>query len=334
MKLLYAILVLLVVCSFTVFAQEDAPQEELPQENMTEMPPEPVLVCSQNQCDDGCVKCSDRKCHEPGFECVEQVAIEKIFPKEIQIGQTQISLLIRNIGNVDLEDVFAEITGDGITSIERISIDSLPEGKDDYAFVKINAEKSGTIDVVIKTYIDGRARGKLVEQIEVAKSIPAEPEVNATILSQQIAELRTKYKSLETLYQQKKNEGFSVDIAYDNLRLASSYIIEAQGAVVEGSYKKVQADIAILQGLLEDVELQITSAQKQKESFGDMVKNNLLFFGSLAAAIISIITALTLIRTHLSNQKLLHRLGRKKFKELKRKQKLKREREDRRKDED
>lgn len=334
MKLVNFALIFLVLASVMVFAQETPAETPADVPNETVAPVEPTLTCSQNQCDKGCVKCSDRVCHEPGFECVEKITLDKMFPSELEIGTTQINLLIRNTGTVDLKEIFAEITGDGISTVERISIPKLPAGEKDYAFTKINVEKSGLIDVVIKVYVDGELKGKLVDSFEVAKPISTEPVVNVTMLGEEISRLKQKYNLLESLYQQKKNDGYPVDLTYDKLKQASDYVTSGQGALVEGDYKKVQASIVVLQSLLPDIETQLNSAVKQEESFGEKIKDNLLFFGSIAAAIISIITALTLVKSHVANEKLIARLGKKKAKEIKKKEKVKKAKEDDKTDEE
>src|SRR3989339_304988 len=76
----------------------------------------PAIVCNETQCDNTCVVCSDQKCHAPDFKCVESAVIEKFLPTSVGIGTNQINIVVRNTGNVDLSNIYVELTGDGITT--------------------------------------------------------------------------------------------------------------------------------------------------------------------------------------------------------------------------
>ena len=109
MKITYLLVILLLLVPI-VLAQDD---------NAT------VVVCTDAQCDASCVKCSDNKCHESGFICRGRVSLDDLFPAEIDLGESELTVLLRNTGNVDLKDVRAEVKGDGITLLDAESIPEL-----------------------------------------------------------------------------------------------------------------------------------------------------------------------------------------------------------------
>ncbi|HME87321.1 MAG TPA: hypothetical protein VKE88_02820 [Candidatus Nanoarchaeia archaeon] len=265
-------------------------------------------TCNKDSCDKECVKCSDKMCHEPGFICKEEVAIERVFPTQTTQGIGQINILLINKGTVDLKNLAAELSGNGIATIESIPIQTLVAGDKDYTFVKVNISKSGKIDAVVTLLINGQVKGKFVQQFDIAAvaEVPQEqkPTYNVTLFTEVLSQLKEEYRTLEQDYQDKKIEGYPVDIIYDKLRAASSRITETQSALLEGNYRAVQAGLSVLEDSLEDIALSLKSVRKQEETFADKVKDKLLFFGAMAAAIVSIFTAYKLLSTTVDKEKL------------------------------
>jgi hypothetical protein len=311
------VLLFLIVGIVGSFAQENTTSttnETQITQNTTEPVIEPISepkgpVCSNTKCEKGCVKCEDNKCHEPKFVCEKKIAIEKFFPTTTNIGQTQVNILLRNIGNVDLTELTVEITGDGITTLDKIQTDKIVAGDKDYAFTKINASKGGVIDIIIKLYAGNELLGKAIEQITVVEEkkvveVPQE-EFNATALMSELDAVKQRYREAEKSYQDKKAQGYPVDIIYDKLREIDSQISSAQTYYFEKDYKKLQISLEVIKQNLFDAEERLSTVQKEEQSFGDKVKDNLLFIGSLAAAVISIFTAYKLVNNSIDKQKLL-----------------------------
>jgi len=289
----------------------------------------PALVCNENECDKECVVCSDKACHEPGFACTEQLTIEKITPNATDLGITQINLLIRNTGTVGLKDLSAEITGDGITTLESTPLERLSAGEKDYLFIKINASKSGNIDLVIKISREGALKDKLVGQIVVKKAQEQPKEdFNTTEITNRLTAVRESYRQLEVDFQNKKVEGYSVDFLEDTVRNINEYIDSTQGYILEGDYKRALITVQLAEENLKDVTQQLVGVKKQEETLGDKIRSNLIYIGSIAAAIVSVLTAYGLIKTHVERDKekiarLKEKLGEKLKKEKKKRKKKK-----------
>ncbi len=314
MKWLTMLALFFLVSFIAAFAQESNATETnvtVPSnETAPTPPPQPTIVCSEKQCDKGCIKCSDRACHDQGFICVEEITLEKFFPNEINLGINQLNIVLKNTGNVKLDDIYAVVSGDGIETVEKIPLPKFAAGDRDYVFAKINVTKPGVIDIVIKIYVAGNVKHKFVDQITVFKPVqPAEnvtaEAINVTQLTSSFDQLKQKYRALEQEYQAKKAEGYPLDIVYDKLRETSSYITQTQSNLFEGEYKKVKANLGILESTLKDIGAQLKVAKKKEETLSDKIRNNLLLIGSLAASIVSIYAAYRLIQASVNKQKLL-----------------------------
>ncbi len=304
MKRVVSFIFVLLLSISAVIAQEN----QTNQSANTTQPPVPQIMCSDKQCDSGCVRCIDKNCHDPGFICTEEVTLDKFFPEEIPLGANQINIVLKNTGTVDLSDVYALISGDGIETTDKIPLAKLKAGDKDYVFAKINAAKNGTIDIVIKLYYSGNLKQKYAEQItvlnpEAPKTV--EPEFNVTGLTNSLNQLKQRYKELEALYQDKNSQGYPVDIVYDKLRTAATFITQTEANLFGGDYRSVQVNLGVLNTSLNDIEDQLDSAKKQEVSFQQKIKNNLLFYGSLAAAIVSIFTAYRLVQESVDKKKLI-----------------------------
>ncbi len=305
--------------SVLVIAQENTTNVTVP------FVEEPTLVCKTGQCESGCVKCSDKVCHDPSFQCVEELTLDKFFPNKVPLGETQLNIVLRNTGTVSLKDIYASVSGDEIITMDKISLDKLNPGDKDYVFAKINASKSGTIDIVLKIYVAGAVKFKYVDQLVVEEPVKTVPinMINVTLLNSEFEQLKQKYRNLEQVYQDKKSQGYPVELIYDNLKAVFGHITETQSFLLQGDYKKAQTGLGVISSNLADAEKQLNDIKKEKETLRDKVKNNLLFFGSLAAALVSIFTAYKFIQGSIDRKKLieLHKKLTSKKKDKKKKKK-------------
>ncbi|MCX6707287.1 MAG: hypothetical protein NT001_04060 [Candidatus Woesearchaeota archaeon] len=189
---------------------------------IVELTKKPTAInCNDNKCDKECVTCSDKRCHEPGFECKESVTIENIFPNTADIGVTQLNILLKNTGTVDLTDIYTEVSGDGISTIDVTPIASLVSGDKDYVFLKMNATKTGNIDLVIKLFTNGVLKDKTFGQITIVGDKPAvipDEGINVSQLSAKLNEAKARYNDIEQQYESKKAAGYVVDLIYDKIK--------------------------------------------------------------------------------------------------------------------
>ncbi|MDD5651041.1 MAG: hypothetical protein PHF86_11600 [Candidatus Nanoarchaeia archaeon] len=264
-------------------------------------------VCSESQCDATCVKCSDNSCHDTGFVCREELEVESISPESIELGKSQLNILVRNTGNVDLSNIYAEVTGDGIIMVDNVKIDRLVSNDKDYAFVTITASKPGDIDLVIKLYSnDGNLKKKDTEQIKVVGAVENKSEVvyNKTLLNDNLNKLKEIYKTLDADYQNKINNGYPVENVYDNIKETNNYLKNAQVALLSDNLKDVDVNLKIAEENLNDIKTELDNAKKKQQTFMEKVKSNLLYISSLAAAVITLLTAYKLITNHINKDKL------------------------------
>lgn len=294
-------------------AQNDSVTAEILQAeiNTTTIPPAPQLSCTNEKCDTGCSKCEDNNCHEAGFRCVQELTLDKITPESTKAGLSQLNILLRNTGTIDLTNIYAEVSGDGVTTLDKIPMDKLVVGDKDYTFVKINATKPGKIDLVIKISIGGQLRSKLIGSLTVIEdnapvivNTTKEVQYNVTELTNGLNLLKSQYNDLLNQYQQKKADGYVVDIIYDKLKSTSQFLTSAQAALFGGDYKIAKTNMEVANESLSDIKSQIDTAVKQQTSTADMIRANILYVGAIAAALVSVFSLVAHFRKVVNKEKL------------------------------
>jgi len=309
-------IILVIILSVLAFAQNDTNASDnstvsasvinetqnntTPVEAPPESPPaEPSVVCNAEQCDSECVQCSDYICHSPNFTCIEKFDVDKITPKTTGTGINQLNILLKNTGSVDLYNLYAEVSGDGITTLERTAVDKLAAGDKDYAFVKINATKAGMIDLVVKLYMKSTLVDKVIGQLNVTEEKIAivQETYNEAQIAANINSLKPKYKIVEAEYLAKKDSGYNVELIYNNLKETSDDIKNAQIYLSEKDFKKASISVGVINESLNELSSDLKNAKKKNITLMDKIKNNMIYFGSIAAAIISVFGAWTLIRS-------------------------------------
>ncbi|MFA5176172.1 MAG: hypothetical protein WC413_02845 [Candidatus Nanoarchaeia archaeon] len=315
MKKLGIIFLVLILSISFVLAEETLPTNET----------ETITVCNETQCDEACVKCDNNICHKEGYECKEDLSIEKISPEKVQLGLNQINILLKNMGEQDLANVYAKLSGNGIETQEEIPIDNLPVGQKDYTFVKIEASKSGSIDLVVKLYVDDELLKQDIKSIYVIAEEKQPTETfNITELSNALATLKKEYNLLEQEYQNKKLEGFPVDIYKGDLEDINTNIKSAQTYFYQENYKNAKISLDLASETVTDLKEKLSNAKKQEKTLGQKIKENLTYIAGIAAALVSILTAYKLIGNHINKKKImeLHQKGKDKLLTFKQKVEL------------
>ena len=145
-----------------------------------------------------------------------------------------------------------------------------------------------------------------------AEEKPAE-EANVTGLTALQDQLKDRYFSLEQEYQNKSLANYQLGTIYDQLKETRSYIANAQSYLLEGEFKKAEANLEIAKDNLDIIDGQLKSAKKKEKTLADKIRENIIYIGSTAAAIVSIFAAYAAIHRMLQKQK---EMGKEKIKRL------------------
>lgn len=270
-----------------------------------------TITCTESQCDESCTQCSDGSCHAPEEICTEALVIEKITPTTINKGEEQLNIVVRNTGNVALQNIEAQVTGYGITTQETISIETLFAGEKDYTFTKILAEQSGTIDLVVKIYVNESLLLQDIAQLSVLEDAVVEvvEEINTfnkTAAAQQLNETRNQFNIVEKQYYEKEKQDYLVYGIGEDLDDVKEYLRLAQVAIIEANQKEFEKNILATESGLGIIEAELAEAEKEDKTILELLSENLALVGSLLGVLISAITVWSMTKVHLKNTKIVN----------------------------
>lgn len=337
---LFSLITAVVFSLFIVYAEENQTNTTIPEsfldlsntteENITEIPETTseetnttaegnssienatvTIICSESQCDTGCTLCSDGSCHPPEEACTETIVVEKVTPTTVNKGEEQLNIVVRNTGNVALQNIEAQVTGYGITTQETLSIETLRVGEKDYTFTKIVAEQSGTIDLVVKIYVNGSLLAQDIVQLTVLEDTVIEVveetnTFNKTAAAQQLNETRNLFNTLEKRYYEKKKQDYLLYGVDEDLDSIKEYLRLVQIAIIEANQKEFEKNILAVKSGLEIVEADLTGAEKEQKTILELLLENLAVIGSLLGVLISAITVWSLTKVHLKKVKIVN----------------------------
>ena len=268
-------------------------------------------ICSEAQCDVDCTHCSDGSCHALEEICTETLAVEKVTPTTINKGEEQLNIVVRNTGNVALQNIEAQVTGYGITTQETFSIETLLAGEKDYTFTKIVAEQSGTIDLVVKIYVNGSLLAQDIAELIVLEDAVVEvvEEVNTfntTAATQQLNETRNMFNTLEKQYYEKEKQDYLLYGIDEDLDDIKEYLRLAQVAIIEANAKEFEKNILAAKSGMETAEADLTRAEKEEKTILELLSENLALIGSLLGVLISAITVWSMTKVHLKKTKIVN----------------------------
>ncbi len=218
------------------------------------------------------------------------IEIRNFFPTSVKPGDVQLNINIKNIGDKELKDVGAFISGNGFSSYEVVSIDSLIPGEKSYIIVNGNFKKSGDINLTIK--INQEIFYRIVSVLNDSENIiiiNKEFEENVT---GQYNFLKNNYKILESSLQIKKDEGY--DVSRVNLADLKVLIRDAQANILSGNFQQAKIKIDLANDEYETLNYRLENSEKI--SLASKLKENAVLFSTLAGAIITFFTLYELLR--------------------------------------
>lgn len=267
------------------------------------------IVCSEIQCDEGCTVCSDGSCYAPEEACVASLVVEKVTPTTMKVGEGQLNILLKNTGTVTLYSIEADISGYGVTTLEKLSVELLPRGEKDYTFTKVRVESAGAYDLIVKVYANKTLVMQEIVSITITEEEQQEQEVlsfNQSVALAALNETRTKYNALELLYYEKEKEEYLVFGIDKDLVEIKEYLRQAQVAVIEQDEKAFQKNLLAAQTTIETVVTELESAKKEDKTFMEILSENLALIGSLFGVLISGVTVWSMTKVHLNRAKIVN----------------------------
>ncbi|MEI7718302.1 MAG: hypothetical protein WCI72_00415 [archaeon] len=225
------------------------------------------------------------------------INLKNFLPGETKLGDVQLSINVQNIGDKELTNLYAFVSGDGFSSYDVIPIDSLRPSEKSYILVSGNFKKSGAINLTLK--INQEVFYRVVKVFDDSISIAVYNTALASNLSNELSILKVNYSDLESNYQIKKNEGYDVSgVSLSDLKIM---LRDAQANLLSENLVQTKVKLDLAQ---EEYQIQLNKMSNlSKVSLAAKLKDNAVLFSTLAGAIITFFTLYELLKRKKENIK-------------------------------
>ena len=234
----------------------------------------------------------------------EELKIAKMLTKTLNVGQNNIVVQLDNTGNVDLEDITVQISGDGVKTTDKTPV-NIPKGKSDFATTVVSITTKGTIDIILKAYSKDKMLAQSIETVTVngpeEKKVEAPKTVDANYAQQKTDELWKKLEESEKAYLTKKAGGYNVPDVTSTISEAKSEIKKLQLDSAELTEEAFNRRLGVAAKSLEEINLKLGLAAPK--GIGDKLKDNMATIATTIGLIVSSLTAYGLAKTHIGQKK-------------------------------
>ncbi len=255
------------------------------------------ITCSQTQCDTRCTKCLDGGCYPPGYMCPSVLlTLDKVSPRQLDVGQSQLSVFISNQYQMEITGVDAKVSGEGIKTLSSTPVDRIASKDKDAVLVTIKVDGPGTIGLLVK--ITAKVNGEDItlnayDQVFV-KAPPIEAPVKVSQsemdeISKAIDKGKEDLNSLELEYQRKKADGYLVSELYDRVKYIRGLLQDAQKNLLDSKYIDTRKTLSLVTSSTDDLRQALQEAPKGEKKLKDVIKDNALLITTIIGTVVAII---------------------------------------------
>ncbi len=233
----------------------------------------------------------------------EELKISRLITRDLNSGQNNVVLQLDNVGGKDLKDVSIQISGDGVKTVGKSSV-NIPTGQSDFATATVQVTNYGEIDIIIKAYSGEQLLGQTIETITVPLLLEntetkedAAVYVDGEYAKAGIDQLWKKLDEYENEYYLKKTQEYELPDMEGDINEVKDQIGELELNSNKLTKEVFDKDVNLLTRNLEDIKTQINFAQPKK--FADKLKENLILIATGLGVVVSSLTALGLAKSHI-----------------------------------
>ncbi|MBS3168975.1 PKD domain-containing protein [Candidatus Woesearchaeota archaeon] len=210
-----------------------------------------------------------------GQEYDSGLNLSSYFPASFAQGQNQITFLITHNGKESIRDLTAKIIADGVQQTSTTTITVLRPGDRDSLTIGATFLKTGEINGMLKL-------GE--KNIPLLFTVTETVSYDASGLQLSFRQVKQALKEQETVYVERKSNGYLVSEIYDLIKTAQKQVQDAQQLLLTNKYPEAKLAIDLANTTVSDVSQSLQSAQKQKQSLLLWLKENAVALTAIVAA--------------------------------------------------
>ncbi len=222
------------------------------------------------------------------------------FPKILNLGENQITFLISNTGEEIINEVSAKIIGEGVQYLTSTSIPALNPGDQDSLTVKINVLQTGSLSATAKVLEKG---------FPLSFTVNEQVTYNKEELQTKLNQLKEQLKQEESVYYEKKAQGYQVSELFDVIKTIRTQIQTTQQQILIGKLADAQIGSDLTAAAITDLSTNLVNAQKPKVTIMAWLKENSLAitatvaaFGTLSGIVVKLMFHITKAKNQVKEQ--------------------------------
>lgn len=269
------------------------------------------MVCSEVQCDPRCTKCLDGSCNPLGYVCPSIfLKLDKVTPRQLDLGETQLNVFILNDYDVDAFGVDAKVSGAGVKTLRSIPVEKIVAKDKDAVVLTVKLDESGTIDLLVK--VTGTVAGKevvlnsysqIIVNAQEEELIVQPSQVEMDEIGADIDQGKEILSQLELEYQRKKADGYLVSELYDRVKYVRGLLQDAEKNLLDSKYIDARKTLKLVDSSLDDLQESLEEAPKEKKKIRDLIKDNALLITTVIGTLVAIIGFLEKNKSRFSKSK-------------------------------
>ncbi len=201
--------------------------------------------------------------------------LSSYFPATVTKGQNQITFLVINNGKESLRDLAGKVIVDGVQHLSSTAIPLLRPGDQDSFTINAMFLKSGNITGIVKVQD---------KSFPLLFTVKEPVSYNADELQTAFQKIKDAFQLQESLYTDKKADGYLVSEIYDKVKTMQKQIQDIQQLLLTNKLADAKLSIDLANSTLEDLTLDLENAKKEKQSPLIWVKDNAVALAAIVAA--------------------------------------------------
>lgn len=211
------------------------------------------------------------------------------FPQTLALGENQITLLVNNDGTEPVKDISAKLVGIGIQHLTSSSITLLNPGEQDSLTVKVKVLQGGDLTATAKV---------LDKSVPITFKVVEEIKYNKEEIQVKLNTLKEQFQVQETIYTNKKAEGFLVSEIFENIKSIQKQVQDTQQLILSGKYADASINLDLITTTIADLTAGLERSQKQKQTILQWLKENALAITAIIAALGTLSGILIKVKSH------------------------------------
>lgn len=226
----------------------------------------------------------------------DNLVLTSLFPKDAKVGDAQLNIQVQNVGDVEIKNIIAIVSGRGYSTYNVVPIDSLKTGEKSYVIVSGNFREEGIIPLEIK--INNQI---FYQNVSVVNPDAKTEEQNLEAESQkknQIAELSSKLESLKQNYSALEKEVEDKKGTFDTSEVSLSdlkkFMRDAEADIMAGDLQNAKININFAMNEYND---QLSKFEHLKKvPLLTKLRENAVLFSTIAGALITFFALYELLK--------------------------------------